>query len=63
MKQCQTSTTVVALYGCTKKDDHRIYKRTMQKNSPNRKLRSSPHFDPDLGWPWKSYRREYLIDL
>jgi len=33
------------------------------KNSPNRGLRSSPHLDPDLGWPWKSYRRERLIDL
>jgi len=33
------------------------------KNSPNRGLRSSPDLDPDLGWPWKSYRRECLIDL
>jgi len=23
----------------------------------------SRDLDPDLGWPWKSYRRECLIDL
>jgi len=34
----------------------------MSKNSPERGLRSSPHLDPDIGWPWKSYRRECLID-
>jgi len=33
------------------------------KNSPKRGLRSSPDLDPDLGWPWKSYHRECLIDL
>jgi len=33
------------------------------KNSSEKGLRSSPHLDPDLGWPWKSYRREWLIDL
>jgi len=33
------------------------------KNSPERGLRSSSDLDPDLGWPWKSYRRECLIDL
>ena len=33
------------------------------KNSPERGLRSSPDLDPDLGWPWKSYRRECLIDI
>jgi len=33
------------------------------KKSPNRGLRSSPHLDPDLVWPWKSYRREWHIDL
>jgi len=33
------------------------------KNSHDGGLRSSPHLDPDLGWPWKSYRRECLIDL
>jgi len=32
------------------------------KNSPDRGLRSSTDLDPDLGWPWKSYRRECLID-
>jgi len=33
------------------------------KNSPIRGLRSSPDLDHDLGWPWKSYRRECLINL
>jgi len=33
------------------------------KNSPNTGLRSSPNLDPDLGWPWKSYHHECLIDL
>jgi len=31
----------------------------LKKNSPNRGLRSSPDLDPDLGWPWKSYCREW----
>ena len=31
------------------------------KNSPERGLRSSPHLDPDLGWPWKSYHREMNV--
>jgi len=35
----------------------------MFKNSPNRGDRSSPDLDPDFGWPWKTYRRECLIDL
>jgi len=26
-------------------------------------MRSSPDLDPDLGWPWKWYCREWLIDL
>jgi len=34
-------------------------RRQKYKNSPDRGLRSSPHLDPDLGWPWKSYRREW----
>jgi len=35
-----------------------------RKNStPDRGLRSCPDLDPDLGWPWKSYGRECLIDL
>ena len=34
-----------------------------KKNSPDRGLRSSPHLDPNLGWPWKSHYREWLIDL
>jgi len=33
------------------------------KNSPKWGLRSFPDLDPDLGWPWKSYHRECLIDL
>ena len=33
------------------------------KNSPDKGLMSSPHLDPHLGWPWKSYRRECFIDL
>jgi len=33
------------------------------KNSPDRGLRWSPQLDLHLGWPWKSYRRECLIDL
>jgi len=33
------------------------------KNSPDRGLRSSPHLDLDLGWPWKSYNRECFVDL
>jgi len=37
--------------------------QTMEKNSPDRGLRSFPHLDRDLRWPWKSYRRECLIDL
>jgi len=36
---------------------------TVWENSLKRGLRSSPDLDPDLGWPWKSYRRECLIDL
>ena len=40
---------------------HRI--SFIAKNSAERVLRSSPDLDPDLGWPWKSYRRECLIDL
>jgi len=36
---------------------------TAIKNRPERGLRSSPDLDPDLRWPWKSYRRECLIDL
>jgi len=35
----------------------------MLKNSPKRGLRSSPDLDPDLVWPWNSYRRECLISL
>jgi len=27
------------------------------------KLKVSCDLDPDLGWPWKWYRREWLIDL
>jgi len=34
---------------------------SFKKNSPERGLRSSPDLDPDLRWPWKSYRRECLI--
>jgi len=41
----------------------RIVGSTSSKNSPKRGMRSSPDTDPDLGWPWKSYRRECLIDL
>ena len=36
---------------------------TIPQNSPDRRMRSSPDLDPDLGRPWKSYRRESLIDL
>jgi len=38
------------------------YYMDAKKNSPKRGLRSSPDLDPDLGWPWKSYSREFLID-
>jgi len=57
-------------YGCSVLDVHSIWNGVSvelgeeeKENSPDRGLRSSPHLDPDLGWPWKSYRREYLTDL
>jgi len=34
--------------------------RYKNRPSPERGLRSSPDLYPDLGWPWKSYRREFL---
>jgi len=43
--------------------DHVLhYGASCGKNSPDRGLRLSPHLDPDLRWPWKSYRREWVID-
>ena len=44
-------------------EDRATIQATCIKNSPDRGLRSSPDLDPDLGWPWKSYRHKCLIDL